>query len=388
VTATAAAGNVAQLPAGVHGFTARSGEIATLRGWLAPSPANAAVTVVVISGAPGVGKSALALHVAHQLRESFPGGQSFVNLRGHSASPPMPPATALRHLLRQLGVPDDQIPPDQDDLEPMYRSLLGERRVLLMLDDAATAAQVRPLLPGRPGSVVIVTSRNDLRGLMVTQGGHRMPLPPLSPAESRLMLTRLIGAARVTAEPHAVMRLAELCTHLPLALRLAGVHLAANPRMGIGDYADRLQRYGRVAALDLDDDPESGLRQVFHASYVRMPFEVKRHFLGLTSLLPPSFTVGAAARHLNTSPERIKRILDQLVSANLLRELSATGYAFNELIWEYGASLASSLPAPRAAAMADHPYLPWSGRVTIAAGFLPSFPYPSRPPRPRSARLP
>lgn len=348
VRAIPAAAHVAQPPPGVHGFIGRSRQLALLRDWAAPAPA--AVTVVVISGAPGVGKSALALHAAHRLRARFPDGRLHVNLRGHTAAEPLSPAAALTRLLRRLGVPDDRIPGDQDDLAALYRSVLGERRVLLLLDDAATAAQVRPLLPGHPGSVVLVTSRNELRGLTVTQGGHRLPLPPLAPEESYRLLARLVGDARAAAEPRAVARLAELCTHLPLALRIAGAHLAANPCLRVGDYADRLRYQGRVAALSLDDDPETNLREVLHGSYARLPAEVKHGFLGLTGLLPPCFTLACAARRLRLGPGRLRPILDHLVGAGLLREPSPAAYEFNELIWEYGAALAAGTPWTRTTA--------------------------------------
>jgi DNA-binding SARP family transcriptional activator len=348
----APAPSVAQLPPVTRGFVGRSEAVSALARWIDPAEAGTAVQVATISGGPGVGKTALALQLSHQVRSLFPDGQLFARLRGHSAPAPLPATAVLSRFLRDLGVPADRLPEHQDGLEAMYRSLLADRRVLVVVDEAASAAQVQPLLPGHPGSAVLVTSRHDLTGLAVAQGGHRLALAGLAPEESRGVLVGLIGRSRAAAEPEALAELAEMCGHLPLALRIAGAKLAASSSTRVDQYVGRLRHMGPLEALQIPGDPGAGLRAAFHASYVRLPERVQRFFVRLTHGLPSVFNLDAAVARLGGEAKPVQSALDHLVSAHLLSMQTANRYRFDTLVWEYGLSLAADAepvghPGPR-----------------------------------------
>ncbi|MCP9955759.1 AfsR/SARP family transcriptional regulator [Actinomadura madurae] len=337
----------AQLPSATRGFAGRTEALARVCRWIDPAGADAAVQVVIVSGGPGVGKTALALQAAHKIRSRFPDGQLYAELGGHSGSAPVAPAAVLARFLRDLGVPADQVPEPQDDLEAMYRSVLADREVLVVLDGAASADQVRPLLPGGYGSAVLATSRHNLSGLSVVHGGRRLALSELSPAESRSALAGIIGRSRAQAEPKALDELAEVCAHLPLALRIAGIKLAAHPRMPVAEYVRCLRDAGPFEALHLDDDPGIGVEAAFHASYAQLPPETRRFFVRLARSLESAFTIDAAVAHLNCDPASARSNLDRLTGANLLVGLVGGGYRFNELVRAYGAALADDEPHGR-----------------------------------------
>jgi hypothetical protein len=212
----------AQLPADVSAFAGRTGELARLDRVLASGPAGGTVLISAIAGTAGVGKTALAVHWAHRVRNRFPDGQLHVNLRGYAPTEPMRPLDALAQFLRALGVPAEAIPTDVDQAAAMYRSALAGKRALVLLDNAASADQVRPLLPGDDASLVVVTSRDQLDQL----GAGRLTLDVLAPDEARDLLVRVLGERRVRAEPEAADELAKLCGYLPLALRIASANLA------------------------------------------------------------------------------------------------------------------------------------------------------------------
>lgn len=224
---------VCQLPPDLNDFSGRRTELDTLTQLLATGLETMPVTVV--SGEPGSGKSALATRAAHRVRASFPDGQLFVHLAG--ASDPRDPADALADLLRALGVPGPAIPDEAQARAAAYRGRLTDRRVLVVLDDAASPEQVRPLLPGTPGCAVLVTSRLRFSGL---DGAYRVPLDPFTNAESDALLERIVGRQRVRREPVAAARIAAACGNLPLALRIAGTRLAMRPNLPLSALADRL----------------------------------------------------------------------------------------------------------------------------------------------------
>jgi transcriptional regulator with XRE-family HTH domain len=252
----------AQLPADVPAFTGRSAELAELDTLLAgpgpPTPArgprtqkegeeteSAAVVISAVSGTAGVGKTALAMHWAHRARGRFPDGQLYVNLRGYDPDLPISPADALAGFLSALGVAGHDIPLGLDDRAARYRTEITDRRILIVLDNAASVEQVRPLLPGSPSCAVLVTSRDSLAGLVAVHGAHRLDLDLLPPAEARALLRRLIGP-RVDAEPAAAATLATLCARLPLALRVAAELAISRPTTPlaelIAELADQQQR--------------------------------------------------------------------------------------------------------------------------------------------------
>lgn len=209
-----------QLPANVHGFVNRVGELESLNRLLhEDGPESPAVHL--ITGTAGVGKTALALHWAHLVRDRFPGGQLYVDLRGYGIAPPADPGQVLDRFLRALGIPGDAVPADTESRAALYRSLLADRRVLVVLDNASSAAQVRPLLPGASASVVLVTSRDRLTGLIAHQGARRLTVHTISSAQAVDLLSGVTDGHRSGDTHHEVAELARLCGFLPLALRIA-----------------------------------------------------------------------------------------------------------------------------------------------------------------------
>ncbi|MGN6175535.1 MAG: BTAD domain-containing putative transcriptional regulator, partial [Streptosporangiaceae bacterium] len=236
----------AQLPVAVPGFAGRAAELASMDAALARAAAehkagSATMVISAVSGTAGVGKTALAVQWAHQVAARFPDGQLYVNLRGFGpAGRPPEPAEAVRGFLAGLGVTPDQLPGDEPAQAAMYRSLLADKRVLVVLDNARDAAQVRPLLPGTPGCLAIVTSRCDLAGLVAAEGAHPVSLGLFTPAEAGELLTRRLGAARVAAQPAAAAEIIERCARLPLALAIAGARAPVRPRVPLEAIAARL----------------------------------------------------------------------------------------------------------------------------------------------------
>ncbi|MFB9332147.1 AfsR/SARP family transcriptional regulator, partial [Actinoplanes octamycinicus] len=290
----AAAAVPAQLPAAVPGFTGRRDHLRRLDSLLgAPGAEPGAVAVVAVTGPPGVGKTALVTHWAHRVRDRFPDGQLHLDLRGYASDPPGRPIDALTQFLIALGTPADQVPTDVDAAARLYRSRLAGRRVLVVLDNANHPDQVRPLLPGDPGCVVLVTSRDQLTGLVARDGalGHRLGV--LAADEARTLLEGLLGPAR-DAEARHLDRLAELCGGLPLALRIAAANLTGNPHRPITAYLDRLAE-DRLAHLAVDGDPQTTVRAAFDLSYAALTPAARRLFRLLGLVPGPDIDAGAAA---------------------------------------------------------------------------------------------
>ncbi|MEU6730876.1 helix-turn-helix domain-containing protein [Nonomuraea wenchangensis] len=261
----------AQLPHDVAGFTGRSAELARLTA-LVPDTGNA-IAIAVIEGGAGVGKSALAVHFAHCVADRFPGGQLHVDLRGHDAQQtPVPSAEALARFLRALAPDLRHLPEDVGERAALFRTLVGDRRMLIVLDNAATTDQVRALLPGNAGCLVLVTSRHRLGGLVARDGARHIALGALTPAESAALLAAAVGVERMAAEPHAVAVMTRLCGNLPLALRLAAEHLVVHPSLAmtelIGDLA------GEPCRLDTLDTAETGKRLIEQGKRVTSPRSV------------------------------------------------------------------------------------------------------------------
>src|SRR6266545_4143875 len=260
----------AQMPAPVAVFTGRDKCLDALDA-LVPDPDETPARTVVISaiaGTAGIGKTALAVHWGQRVADRFPDGQLFLDLRGYAADPPLRPIDGLAWLLRSLGVPAEQVPVDAAEAAALYRSVVAGRRLLIILDNACDAEQVRPLLPGTPGCMVVLTSRDQLAGLAVTHGAHSIILDTLSPAEALTLLERVVGVDRIRAEPVASKALARLCGFMPLGLRIAGAHLLAQPQMGIARYRlhDLLRLYTRRQS-GLDDtaaDREAARRRLLY----------------------------------------------------------------------------------------------------------------------------
>jgi DNA-binding SARP family transcriptional activator len=326
----------AQLPADVFEFTGRDRELAWLRAMLeARTNGGSAVTLATIAGAAGVGKTALAIHWAHRVRRRFPDGQLYVNLRGWAPGPPLSPIQALAQLLFGLGVEADKIPAEMDRAAGLYRSLLADRRVLVVLDNARDAEQVRPLIPGAPGCVVAVTSRDRLLGLVASHGAVRLTLDVLTPDEAVHLLARIVGEDRAYAEPEAVREFAEVCGHLPLALRVAAANLTSYPEEPIAGWLVRLRRGDQLAELSVDGDSTSAVHAAFDCSYATLDADVKRMFRLLGLVPGPDFTAHAAAALAGVPVERAGWLLERLAGAHLLQPRGAGRFDLHDLLRRY-----------------------------------------------------
>jgi DNA-binding SARP family transcriptional activator len=328
----------AQLPADVNGFTGRDRYLEDLDARLpaGDDPPATAVAVSVIAGTAGAGKTALAVHWAHRVRDRFPDGQLYVNLRGYADAPPVQPVEALARFLRALGVPPDQTPSDPDEAAALYRGSLAGRRVLVLLDNAGAPDQVRPLLPASPGCLALVTSRDRLDGLVARDGAVPLALGALTEGEARELLARALGAGKVDAEPEAAAELARLCGQLPLALRIAAANLSARPHASIAEYAGRLSR-DRIASLEVDGDPQAAVRAAFDLSYTALPDDARRLFRLLGLVPGPDFTAPASAALMDSGLTPAVRLLERLSAAHLVGERTAGRYALHDLLRSYAA---------------------------------------------------
>jgi len=325
-----------QLPPDLRGFTGRCDELHHLDGLVTEARGRStAVVIAVVSGTAGVGKTALALHWAHRVRDEFADGQLYVNLRGFDPTgSPVTPAEAVRGFLDAFEMSAEQIPTSFDAQVGLYRSLLADRRVLVVLDNARDAEQVRPLLPGTPGCAVVVTSRNQLAGL-IAEGGHPLPLDLLSATEARELLTRRLGVHRVAAEPHAVQQIITFCARLPLALAIVAARAATHRGFDLAVLAGEL----REARGGLDEftgaDPATDARAVFSWSYLQLNPEAARLFRLLGLHPGPDISMPAAASLTGLTRPRLRPLLAQLAQAHLIVEHSPGRYAFHDLLRAY-----------------------------------------------------
>lgn len=315
----------AQVPADVAGFTGRHALLRQL-------DELRAATIVTIAGTPGVGKTALAIHWAHRVRDRFGDGQLYVNLRGHAAGEPLRPIDALARFLHALGVPAEQVPTDVEEAAALYRSVLADRRMLVLLDDAHHPDQVRPLLPGAPGSLVLVTSRDALTGLVARDGARGLRLDVLTGDEARALLTHLLGADRVHAEPRAVDELAELCACLPLALRITAANLGEHT---VAEYRDLLRAGNRLAALQVDGDEQAAVRAAFDLSYAALPDDARRLFRLLGLVPGPDVTAEAVAALAGVDVAAAAAVLTRLAAAHLVDQHPGGRYGCHDLLRLY-----------------------------------------------------
>jgi DNA-binding SARP family transcriptional activator len=333
-----------QLPTAVKQFAGRQAELAALTGLLdRAGEAAGAVVIGALGGMAGVGKTALAVRWAHQIAGRFPDGQLYVNLRGFDPSGrPMPPAEALRGLLDALMVPAGRIPASVDAQAGLYRSLLSGKRMLVVLDNARDAGQIRPLLPASPGCLVVVTSRSQLAGLVAAEGACALTLGLLTEAEARELLALRLGQARLDAEPAAAAQLTGLCAGLPLALAIAAARVSARPGFGLGALAEELKDAQRMLdALDTGDAPAS-VRAVFSWSLNNLPAPAARMF-ALLGLHPgPDITTPAAASLAAIPPLQAHRALVELAEAHLITEHTPGRFSLHDLLRAYAAEQAGA----------------------------------------------
>jgi tetratricopeptide (TPR) repeat protein len=335
-----------QLPMRSPQFVGRETEIARLTASLADT---GTVVITAIDGTAGIGKTTLAMQWAHQIKDRFPDGQLHVNLRGFDPGKPMDPDEALHRFLQALGVALNESPAGVEAKAALYRTLLADRRVLIVLDNARTTEQIRPLLPGSPTCLVIITSRNRLDGLIVREGARRIALDVLPAADAMELLAERVGRDRLDAEPEATAHLLELCARLPLALSIAAQ--SDEPISSV--VAELRDERNRLDTLDLGDTDHS-LRSVFSWSYNVLTPEAARLFR-LLGLHPGPDISRHACGSLTGRPAGP---LKELVSANLLTEYLPGRYRLHDLLRTYAAELAATDPErDSAAAMVLQYYL-------------------------------
>ncbi|WP_132113434.1 AfsR/SARP family transcriptional regulator [Actinocrispum wychmicini] len=356
-----------QLPAAVAGFTGRASQLKELTGLL---DRNDTVVISAINGTAGVGKTALAVHWAHQVADRFPDGQLYVNLRGFDPSgQPVRPAEAIRGFLDALGVPAQRIPAGLAEQAALYRSQLADRRILVVLDNARDTSQVRPLLPGSAQCLTVITSRDHLGGLIVSEGARAVPLDLMTTAEADDLLTSRLGPERLAVEPQAVSDLIEICAHLPLALSIVAARATLTPALSLTELAKQLRdARDRLHALDIGDTSVN-LSAVFSCSYRTLSAAAARMFR-LLSLHPgPDISVPAAASLVGTGRDQAHAALSELTRAQLLTEPSTGRFTYHDLLRAYSAGKAcqdETAQARRAAMhrMLDH-YLHTAHAATL-----------------------
>ncbi|OKJ81144.1 hypothetical protein AMK32_24705 [Streptomyces sp. CB01883] len=377
-----------QLPLSHPVFVGRDAELARLDALQGTSEdgTTGRAAVAVVEGTAGVGKTALALHWAHQARARFPDGQLYVDLRGFGDEAVMDAGEALHGFLQALGVTPAAVPADTAVASGLLRTLLAGRRVLLVLDNARSTDQVRPLLPTDPGSVAVVTSRNRLDGLVVREGALRIALDVLPRYAARTLLERQMGAERLAQEPREADELVALCARLPLALSVAAARTATAPAGSVGALVRELRR--ARAPLDLFgvQDADVDLRSVFHGSYALLPAPAARLFR-LLGCHPGPDIDGTSCAGLVGASDPPTALLDTLTAAHLVRQHTPGRYALHDLLRLYAAELLDGGPPQErregterllrhyvdTARLADHHLEPWR-------------PAPGGPPKPTAAQ--
>ncbi|GIJ71773.1 hypothetical protein Voc01_066900 [Virgisporangium ochraceum] len=330
----------AQLPADVARFAGRADHLDRLTAALdgAADRHPAAVVISAIAGTAGIGKTTLAVHWAHRVRHRFPDGQLYVNLRGfHPSGAVMDPAQAIRSMLEALDVPRQRIPADLDAQAALYRSELAGRRMLVVLDNARDAEQVRPLLPGAPGCFVLVTSRSQLTSLVAVEGAQPLTLDLLTAGEARELLASRLGADRLAAEPEAAEELVTRCARLPLALAIVAARAATNPGFPLRAIADDLRGLDGLA----DEDPTGDIRAVFSWSVATLSPATARMFRLVGLHAGPDFSAAAAASLAAVTPTAVRPMLAELARANLIMEAVPGRYTLHDLLRAYAAELAA-----------------------------------------------
>ncbi|CAM3750781.1 BTAD domain-containing putative transcriptional regulator [Kibdelosporangium persicum] len=330
----------AQVPARVSGFVGRSRDarqIATLL-------TDDSTPVVAIVGMPGVGKTSLALQVAHQTREQFTDGQLYANLRGHSRQARREPVDLLGEFLRSLGVPADQVPDSAEEASALWRTMVRDRTMLIVLDDVADTDQVRPLVPGNDTSVLLLTSRNRLPGLVASNGARTVSLEVLGRDECRTLLTRLVGAARSAAEPEALDELVELCGHVPLALSVAGAQLAEQPGLRLSDYVEGLRAGDLLDMLRIQGDNHLSVRTALDLSYRRLDPRSQGLLRALGSVPADGVTRTEAAALIGTHQRDADMLLDTLARAHMIQQVLPGRYRLHHLVHRYAVECGRSVP--------------------------------------------
>ena len=282
-----------------------------------------------------MGKTALALQWAHKVRRSFPDGQLYLDLRGYSTAPAIDPLTALTRFLIALGVAPQRVPSDLESAAALYRSTLAGRRMLVVLDNAYDAAQVRPLLTAETQCLTVITSRESLTGLVARDGARRLNLQVLSPQESLLLLSDLIGTPRVSAEPAAAAAIARICSHLPLALRITGARLHDRAHVGLADYLTTLRVAPVLDQMEVEADPHTSVRWAIELSYVALPAATRRIFRLLGLAPGPDITLSQVTALAGCDPQESATAIERLQTCGFVNERELGRFAMHDLIGDY-----------------------------------------------------
>ncbi|MGW4901376.1 AfsR/SARP family transcriptional regulator [Streptomyces albidoflavus] len=343
---------VSTLPPPLPDFTGRSTELSQLLTHVTEADMNdkGSTRVVAVDGMGGSGKTSLAVRAAHQLASHFPDGQFYIDLRGHTPGeqPPVSPDAALDHLLRSFGVSDDHVPSGADARARLWRATVTGRKVLLLLDNAAEADQVAPVVAASPGCLILVTSRSRLLDL---DGVPWVPLGQMAPQDSAALLEATLGADRVAAEPDAARELAELCGHLPLALRIAGARLHNRSSWTLSYLAERLRDETR--RLDELRSPQRSVAATLHLSYLGLDARRRAAFASLGLHPSTGMDVHSTAALLGTDLYDAEDTLETLLDTRLVQQPGVGIYTMHDLVRSFARSLTTKAPAPDGAAVVE-----------------------------------
>jgi DNA-binding SARP family transcriptional activator/tetratricopeptide (TPR) repeat protein len=320
----------AQLPAITSHLVGREAALAALDGG----------QVLIVRGMPGVGKTALAVQWAQHAADRFPDGQLFVDLHGYSPGPPRQPAEALAGFLTALGVPQDRLPITEAELSAQYRTSLAGKKVLVVLDNARSAEQIRPLLPGNGASVTLITSRDDLGGLVATHDARLVPLDVLAERDAEQLLADVVGPAPTRAAAD-IRELARLCGYLPLALRIAAAHVVSDGQQ-VSDVVTKLRDGNRLSGLEIPGDPQIAVRAALGFSYRALNPPARMLFRRLGLAPGDDIALPVAASLLDTSPDEARPVLARLVRAHLVREHRPGRYRLHDLVRDYAREVADA----------------------------------------------
>jgi tetratricopeptide (TPR) repeat protein len=376
-----------QLPADVSAFVNRRTELrrlgrliatqATSRTARSPRPPAA---VVVITGSAGVGKTALALHWAHRIRGYFPDGELYANLRGFDDGPAATADAVLERFLRDLDVDPRSIPADLDGRAALFRSRIADKRVLIVLDNVADIRQVRPLTPGSPGPLVIITSRNQLSGLAIRDGAQRIRLDIFQESDAVALVRQVTRAGGRRDTPADLAELAQLCARLPLALRVAAEHAVSRPAMQLTELITDLRDDSLLwDALSTGDGPNGeAVRTVFTWSYRDLPEEAARMFRALGLHQGPDISLAAAAAGAGMPERTARRALDILLGAFLIQSSRSHRYELHDLLRAYAQDQARTIDDEAARQAALDRLLRWyiAGAVQAAQLLSPGEQFP------------
>ncbi|MGM1061679.1 ATP-binding protein [Saccharothrix sp. Mg75] len=365
-----------QLPPVVRGFTGRVEHLAALDALLDRDGGGdrGAVVISALDGTAGVGKTALAVRWAHDVQHRFPDGTLYVDLRGYAPGAPADPGEVLGWFLGALGVPPERVPSGPEERAGCYRSVLAGRRVLVVLDNAHSAGQVRPLLPGDPDCLVVVTSRARLTGLVVGEGATRVTLDLLTPGEALELVRTVLGPSWADAEPDAVVELIGACARLPLALRIAAGRVAAHPHLTLADLVAELRGdQGRWEALSVPHDERTAVRPVFDWSYRLLGAEEARVFRLLGLHPGPEIDLHAAAALAGVGLASARRSLAALGEAHVVEPIARDRYRLHDLLRAYAADRAAREESAGARDRARRNLVEWYAHhaVTAAAAVAP-----------------